>query len=69
MVQGEKYAEYYTEGDRVRLTREVKIDPANAARYARVEKFIVTVEEDPAYQEADEAMYADREEYIKKYGR
>jgi len=34
-----------------------------------VEKFIVTVEEDPAYQEADEAMYADREEYIKKYGR
>jgi hypothetical protein len=47
----------------------VKIDPANAARYARVEKFIVTVEEDPAYQEADEAMYADREEYIKKYGR
>lgn len=69
MVQGEKYAEYYTEGDRVRLTREVKIDPSNAARFARAEKFLITVEEDPAYQEADEAMYADREEYIKKYGR
>ena len=69
MVQGEQYAEYYTEGDCVRLSREVKIDPANAARYARVEKFIVTVEEDPGYQDADEAMYADREEYIKKYGK
>lgn len=69
MVQGEKYAEYYTEGDRVRLSREVKIDPANAARYARVRSFIVTVEEDPGYQMADEAMSTDREEYIKKYGK
>jgi hypothetical protein len=69
MVQGEQYAEYYSEGDLVRMSREVKIDPANAARYARVDKFLVTVEEDPAYQMADEAMYADRQEYIKKYGK
>ena len=69
MVQGEQYAEYYSEGDLVRMSREVKIDPANAARYARVDKFFVTVEEDPAYQMADEAMYADRQEYIKKYGK
>lgn len=69
MVEGDQWAEYYAEGDRVRLSREVKIDPANAAGYARVEKFIVTVEEDPGYQDADEAMWADRDEYIKKYGK
>ena len=69
MVQGEKYAEYYAEGDRVRLSREVKIDPANAARYARVRSFIVTVEEDPGYQMADEAMWTEKEEYIRKYGK
>jgi hypothetical protein len=34
-----------------------------------VDKFLVTVEEDPAYQMADEAMYVDRQEYIKKYGK
>lgn len=69
VVQGEKYAEYYSEGDRVRLSREVKIDPANAALYTRVDKFLVTVEEDPGYQVADEAMEAYRQEYIRKYGR
>lgn len=69
MVQGEQFAEYYTVGDRVRLSREVKITPANASRYARADKFIVTVEEDPGYQTALEAQWNDREEYIKKYGK
>lgn len=69
MVQGEQFAEYYTEGDRVRLSREVRITPANAPRYARVDKFIVTVEEDPGYQTAEESEWKDREEYIKKYGK
>ena len=69
VIEGDQYAEYYAVGDRVRLSREVKIDPANAARYARVKSFVVTVEEDPGYQDADEGMWTDREEYIKKYGK
>ena len=69
VIEGDQGAQYYAVGDRVRLSREVRIDPANAARYARVKSFVVTVEEDPGYQDADEAMWTDREEYIKKNGK
>lgn len=67
--KADQFAQERAEGDRLRLSRKITIDLANAKLYASVTKFIITVENDPVIPEVEEIMDYEMSAYCQKYGR